>query len=156
MNPKVPGSRNTGSRSTGISSPARCGSMEAAPRNVLARLATKKKRWIFGGSPGADSGPETLAQCGLIAVSILSAISVMVARLYPGGGMMTPKTRFRLPSGRYSSLGRYFQAAVEAAAVTRATRPKARTRLLTTALTKPMAQATKARAKWSIPGSGRR
>ena len=81
MKPKVPGSRNTGSCNTGISSPARCGSTAAAPRKVRARVATKKKRCILTGSPGADSGPETLAQCGLIAVSISSAIPVMVARL---------------------------------------------------------------------------
>ncbi len=81
MKPKVPGSRNTGSRSTGISSPARCGSTAIAPRKVVEGRATKKKRSILGGSSGADSGPETAAQWGLIAFSISSAISVVVARL---------------------------------------------------------------------------
>ena len=61
-----------------------------------------------------------------------------------------------MPSGKYSNLGRNFQAPATATAVTVATTPKAKARLRTTAWTKPMTPATKARARWSIPGNGRR
>jgi hypothetical protein len=44
-------------------------------------VATKKKRSIFGGSPSAESGPETIAKWGLSAASTPWAISVMVPRL---------------------------------------------------------------------------
>ncbi len=81
MKPKVPGSWNTGSRISGISSPARCASAAAAPTKVRERVATKKKRWIFGGSPSVDRGPATLAQCGRRSSSICRAMSKVVPRL---------------------------------------------------------------------------
>ena len=81
MNPKVPGSRNTGSLRTGISSPARWGSTDMAPTKVKALRATKKKRAIFGGWPGADSGPVSEAHNGRTAASTSRAILVVVSRL---------------------------------------------------------------------------
>ena len=70
--------------------------------------------------------------------------------------MMTPNTRLRLPSGRYSSLGRKRQAPVAAAAVTAATTANDRKRLRTMPRMKAMISSTKPRASWSMPGSGRR
>ena len=57
MKPKVPGSLKTGPRRTGTSSPAFCSSSEIAPTKVVERVATKKKRSIFGGPPSSRSGP---------------------------------------------------------------------------------------------------
>ena len=78
---KVPGSWSAAFCSTGISSLARSGSTDAAPRKVWARLATKKKRRILGGPPGSASGPVTDAMWGSSAFSISLAMAAVVARL---------------------------------------------------------------------------
>ena len=81
ITPKVPGSRNTGFESTGISSATRVASLAAAPTMVRSRNVTKKKCLILGGSPAAASGPDSLAQSGRTASSRSLAISVVVFRL---------------------------------------------------------------------------
>ncbi len=68
--PKVPGSRKIGALTIFFSSLVRAGSCAIAPKIVLAREATKKKRLIFGGSPSLLSLPVSLTQFGLSAVSI--------------------------------------------------------------------------------------
>ncbi len=147
MMAKVPGSLNTGFWRTGFNSPTRDGVTAAAPRNVTARRATKKKRSIFGGPPSTSSGPDTDLSSGLISSSILLAISVVVSRLYPGGGMTMPNIKFLLPSGRYSSLGRKTQAPAAHTNDVAATTAIAAILLRVTRLVKPTTALTNARAR---------
>ena len=59
---RVPGSLRTGFSIKSSNSPARAGSTALAPTKARSARATKKKCLILGGSPGLDSGPDTLAQ----------------------------------------------------------------------------------------------
>ena len=64
-----------------------------------------------------------------------------------------PNIKFRLPSGRYSSLGRNNHAPTLAVTVTRSTTVKASVRLRTISRVKPMTPEAKACARGSISGN---
>ena len=105
MNPNVPGSAKMGRDRTGMTSATRVPSTAAAPTKLLPGVATKKND-CRAGVPSSNSVSGRACHMGSATASMRWAMVSVVSKLYPGGGMIRPNTRFRLPSGRYSSLGR--------------------------------------------------
>ena len=112
-------------------------------------VATKKKRFILTDLQGFLGLFGSVAQQWRTAASVFLAIWVVVCRLYPGGGMTMPKIRFRLHSGRYSSLGRNNHVAKPVVPHTTITTIRAMMRLAVTRRVIPNTPATNIAAKRS-------
>ncbi len=78
---KVPGSWKAAACIIGMRSRTRSGSTEVPPMKARPLKATRMKRSNLGGSPGADSGPVSLAQLGRVRSAICSVSSLTVFKL---------------------------------------------------------------------------